>query len=336
MLKDNFISIVLPVFNGEVYLGEAIESILNQTYTNFELIIVNDCSSDQSNLIAEKFQKRDNRIKIIHNSINKKLPASLNIGHRAAKGDYLTWTSHDNLLKPDFLEVLENEALKQNAPVVYSNFDIIDDKGKIIREHNAEPANQLLFGNTVGTSFLYKREVYDTLKGYNESLFLVEDYDFWLRAAILFPFAKVNENIYAYRLQEHSLTTAIQQDGQIKKEHAAALFAMFSSIAKELNWDTSTLDFVLSKHLNKPYALKTYFINRISIKRDVLVFTKLQQQSSFKHSGVYFYLRSLLKKNRKEQTLSNVLKIFIREKNILFHKTYSTKETIKLIAKCLF
>lgn len=335
-MKEIIVSIILPVYNGENYLYQAIESILYQSYTNFELIIVNDCSTDASLSIAIDFQNKDHRIQIINNPQNLKLPASLNIGHKAAKGDYLTWTSHDNLLKPNFLELLLSEVIKHKALVVYSNFDVIDDKGKIIREHSAEPANQLLFGNTVGTSFLYKREVYDALKGYNKSLFLVEDYDFWLRASMLFPLVKVNENVYAYRLQKQSLTTAIQKDGQTKKKHADALNTMFSSIAKQENWDSTTLDFILSKHLNKPYALKTYFINSKRIKSDVLAFTKLQQHSSSKCTGIYFYLRSLLKKNKEEQTLSNLVQILIKEKNILLNQTYSLKETFKLIAKCLF
>lgn len=335
-MNTSLISIILPVYNGEDYLPEAIESIICQSYTNFELIIVNDCSTDASLSIARGFQNKDKRIQVISNPQNLKLPASLNTGHKVAKGDYLTWTSHDNLLKPDFLEVLLREVVKQNASVVFSNFDIIDDKGKIIRKQSAEPANQLLFGNTVGTSFLYKREVYDALKGYNESLFLVEDYDFWLRASMHFPLVKVNENLYTYRLQEQSLTKAIHKDGQIKKKHADALNTMFTFVAKQANWDSSTLNFVLSKHLNNPYTLKSYFINRKSIKRDVLAFIKLQQQSSSELTGIYFYLRSLLKKNKEEQTLSNLVQILIKEKNILLHQTYSLKETLKLIAKCLF
>lgn len=330
------ISVILPVYNGAQYLSEAIKSILCQSYTNFELIIVNDCSTDESLTIAKNFQNKDNRIQIINNSHNLKLPSSLNIGHRASKGDYLTWTSHDNLLKPDFLEVLIVESLKQNASVVFTNFDIIDEKATITREHITAPANQLLFGNTIGSSFLYKREVYNALKGYNESLFLVEDYDFWLRASKLYPLVKVNKNVYTYRLQNQSLTSEIQNDVKINKIHSDGLITMFSSIAKKEQWDDSTLDFILSNAMKKPYKLKTYFENKKCIKKDVLDYTQLQNQSSTKYTGIYYYLRNLLKKNKEEQNLINLLTILFIEKNIFFYKTYSFKETFKLMAKCLF
>jgi len=106
---DDLISIVLPVYNGEKYLAVAIDSFLNQTHSNFELIIVNDCSKDSSLAIVERYAARDARIKIINNRENKKLPASLNIGHQLAKGEYITRTSDDNIAKANFLECLLKE-----------------------------------------------------------------------------------------------------------------------------------------------------------------------------------------------------------------------------------
>ena len=72
------VSIILPVYNGEKYLALAIESILQQTYSNFELIIIDDCSTDKSNQIAKSYMKIDSRIKVYKNKKNKKLPKTLN------------------------------------------------------------------------------------------------------------------------------------------------------------------------------------------------------------------------------------------------------------------
>lgn len=94
------ISIILPTYNGQQYIGEAIESIIEQTFQDWELIIVDDCSSDNTLDIIRKYEKQDLRIKVIHNDVNKKLPASLNIGFKYAKGMYLTWTSDDNMYLP--------------------------------------------------------------------------------------------------------------------------------------------------------------------------------------------------------------------------------------------
>lgn len=81
------VSIVLPVYNGEVYLRQAIESVLAQTYENWELIIVDDCSTDGSPAIMDEYAGWDARIKVVHNKENQKLPESLNIGFRQAEGD---------------------------------------------------------------------------------------------------------------------------------------------------------------------------------------------------------------------------------------------------------
>lgn len=85
------ISIVLPTYNGEKYLKQSIESILGQTYTDWELIVVNDCSTDSTQEIIDFYRKKDTRIRTIFNYTNQKLPESLNIGFREAKGEYFTW-----------------------------------------------------------------------------------------------------------------------------------------------------------------------------------------------------------------------------------------------------
>lgn len=80
MLHKKLISIVLPTYNGSRFLRDSIESVVSQTYEHWELIIVNDCSTDNTLKIAKEYEERDSRIRVISNNINKKLPASLNIG----------------------------------------------------------------------------------------------------------------------------------------------------------------------------------------------------------------------------------------------------------------
>lgn len=205
---NELISIVLPTYNGQNYIGEAIQSILNQTYKNWELLIVNDCSTDDTPSILETYAKQDARIKIIHNFVNKKLPASLNIGFNEAKGQYFTWTSDDNKYRPEALERLRQALCEEKYDLVFSNYDIIDENGKFIRERicMGKSTDEIFYGNIVGASFLYKREVQKALGGYAEDKFLVEDYDFWLRAYQQFKFRHINENLYEYRIHDGSLT----------------------------------------------------------------------------------------------------------------------------------
>jgi len=336
MNKLSKVSIILPVYNGASFLSEAIESILNQTYTNFELIIVNDCSTDESATIAENYKSRDKRIKIIHNSINKKLPASLNIGHRAAKGEYLTWTSHDNLLKPVFLETLIKHLEKPDVSVVYSNYDIIDKEGALIRNHQTTPSNQLLFGNVVGASFLYKKEVFINLDGYDEFLFLVEDYDFWLRAAAIFKLYPIKENLYKYRLQNESLTNAIHNLSDTTEVHKKRLTAMFSMLATKLKWNNATLNFILSKHFNNDFDFNSYFKISNIIKKDIGSYTKIQSGGFPVFTGIHLFLRSQLKKNKKNQNIKTLIKILKNERLVFFNPSFSKKETMKLFFKCVF
>ncbi len=100
------VSIVLPCYNGARFLAASLDSILAQTFTDWELIIVNDHSTDASPQIANQYAARDPRIRVIHNETNLKLPASLNVGFGAARAPYLTWTSDDNMAKPDWLSTL--------------------------------------------------------------------------------------------------------------------------------------------------------------------------------------------------------------------------------------
>ena len=100
------VSIVLPTYNGEEYIRQSIDSIRNQTFEDWELIIVNDYSTDGTSLIIREYEKKDSRIIVIENSENKKLPASLNIGFRSATGKYFTWTSDDNRYLPNALQCM--------------------------------------------------------------------------------------------------------------------------------------------------------------------------------------------------------------------------------------
>lgn len=216
MIKP-LVSIVLPVYNGEKYLSQSIESCLNQTYNNLELIIVNDCSKDKTLEISSLYAAKDNRIKIINNLKNMKLPASLNIGHKVAKGNFITWTSDDNFYELNAIEELLQTLLKKQVDIVYSDICLVNDIGDKIREVKFVPFENIIFGNFIGSCFLYSRSVFDRNNGYDENLFLVEDYDFWLRATLHSRFYQLQKRLYNYRIHQGSLTSHISTD--VKKNH---------------------------------------------------------------------------------------------------------------------
>lgn len=175
------VSIIIPVWNGERFLESALNSVVNQTYENLEIILVDDCSTDESFPIMKKFASLDSRIIVVRNQRNSKLPASLNIGFSVATGDWHTWTSDDNILDPDFIETLLAFAESQDLEFVYSNYQIIDEFSNFVQTSFVDPPTNLYKGNCIGASFLYRNEIFSNLGGYDESKAMYEDYDFWIR-----------------------------------------------------------------------------------------------------------------------------------------------------------
>lgn len=205
------VSIILPTYNGEKYIRTSVDSCLSQTYTNIELIIVNDCSKDNTLAIAEAYAKQDARVKIINNPINKKLPLSLNEGFKNASGSYYTWTSDDNYYSPTAIETMVKTIEETGKDLVYANYKIIDDEGKVTDDKFFGDINQsFVKWLGCGACFLYKKEVHDRNNGYDPSTFLIEDYDFFLRAFLHSSFEYMPlQDLYYYRHHDASLTSAM-------------------------------------------------------------------------------------------------------------------------------
>lgn len=212
------ISIVLPVYNGEEYLRQSIDSILAQTYPNFELIIVNDCSTDSTPDIINEYLVKDKRIRVINNETNQRLPKSLNIGFNESKGDYLTWTSDDNLMKPNALNELLHAIKDSDSDLAFSRCDTIDKQGNKIGEtEKIIDLDDIYYNNIVLASFLYKRCLHEELGGYDIGKFLVEDYDFWLRAYRKYKFIFVDKSLYQIRYHGENLGTRYYEEVKLRK-----------------------------------------------------------------------------------------------------------------------
>lgn len=202
------VSIVLPTYNGEKYIEESVMSCLNQTMTDIELIIIDDCSNDNTPHILENLAKQDSRIRVYRNEENLKLPASLNKGFDLASGEYLTWTSDDNLYLENAIEVMVSKLdTNKDINIVYSNVILIDELGNRVGIKKMLPPENILRRNCINACFMFTKEVFQKLNGYDTSLFLVEDYDFWLRAAEEYKFLYIDQELYMYRVPEGSLSS---------------------------------------------------------------------------------------------------------------------------------
>lgn len=202
------VSMVMPVHNGARWLADAIDSVLGQDFTDFELILVDDASRDASPAIMAAAAARDPRVRLLRLDSNVGLPAALNHGFAASRGALHSWTSDDNLLRPQMLERLVATLDAQpGADIVHADFTLIDETGAELGRSRVGPVDRLLHGNNVGACFLYRRRVTEVLGGYDTGLFGVEDYDFWLRAAQHFDFVALHEDLYLYRKHGGSLTS---------------------------------------------------------------------------------------------------------------------------------
>lgn len=222
MCAQPLVSIVLPTYNGARYLAEAVESVIAQSYTNWEMIIVDDASTDRTPDIIAAYAAKDARIRTVRHLSNRRLPGALNSGFEAARGEYLTWTSDDNRFRPD--AIAEMVAFLESHPeigLVYADCSAIDDRGRNVGMfYTAEP-EFLPFGNSVGACFLYSRHVRDQVGKYADDLFLVEDYDYWLRIAKSFKVARLPKDLYLYRAHDQSLSSRRRK--AVNRAHGIAL-----------------------------------------------------------------------------------------------------------------
>ena len=203
------VSIILPVHNGQKYLSGSIESCLAQTHRNLELIIVDDCSSDNSPAIIEMYCAADRRIKLIRNDRNLGLPESLNVGFQSSRGAFLTWTSDDNLYTETAIEYMVQQLCTfTEMGLVYCGVYHIDEAGDLIGPQLPLPPAAIARDNVVTACFLYRREVMDAVGPYRPAYRFVEDWDFFIRACLKFPAKFYYEMCYSYRHHGGSLTSA--------------------------------------------------------------------------------------------------------------------------------
>jgi len=137
---NDMVSIVIPVYNSEKFLRDSLESVIHQTYSNIEIIAINDDSTDNSLEILKQYE---DKIMII-NQQNMGLAQAVNAGIKKMSGHWLKWLSPDDLLYPDAIEILVKEAKKlPENTILYSNWELIDESGKKLRNFSESNYNDL-------------------------------------------------------------------------------------------------------------------------------------------------------------------------------------------------
>lgn len=205
------VTVVLPTYNGAEFLRQSIDSVLGQTYKDIQLILVDDCSTDETPSIISYYARRDPRVHVIRNVENQKLPKSLNIGFSAAEGEYWTWTSDDNWYEPDAIMKMVRY-LDENPDKGLVAADFKKYCGDSITASHIDVTPEHLLEGTIGACFLYRADIAKEVGPYNVECFLAEDFEYWLRMGLRTKFGKINEVLYNYRIHPNSLTGSRMQE----------------------------------------------------------------------------------------------------------------------------
>lgn len=221
------ISVIVPVYNVEKYIEECINSLINQTFTNIEIIIINDGSLDSSGIIVNNIEQKDKRIKVIHQK-NLGLPGARNTGLSIATGEYIGFVDSDDIVKPEMYEVLFNNITENNSDISVCNFSRFDRKNEIknTRYNNStltfEARNSAKFySHALDSSCnkLYRTNIIRNNNLHFESKSIVPQEDFYFLVKYLAHSSKissVSEALYNYRIRKSSITNTKQAEGFIE------------------------------------------------------------------------------------------------------------------------
>lgn len=213
------VSVVMPVYNGEKYLRESMDSILDQSYTDFEFIIIDDCSTDESFDIIRSY--KDTRIRLIRNEENLRLPASLNKGIRLAKGKYIARMDADDISLPNrFFKQVNYMESHPEVAALGASFQAIDCEGCNLYKHHALVDDDLeryyLIPSPLAhpTVMMRRETIVSNNLFYDVKYSSAQDYDLWLRIRKQFKIANLPDVLLKYRIHKKSISSLRSQEQQ--------------------------------------------------------------------------------------------------------------------------
>ncbi|RIZ71942.1 MAG: glycosyltransferase [Methylococcales bacterium] len=287
-MSSPLVSIITPVYNGEQYLSEAIESALAQTYQNFELLIINDGSTDNSAEIIKPFLK-DSRVIYIEQK-NAGVAAARNTAIKQARGKYIGFLDQDDCWLPDKLSTqIQFLEKKPELAFVHSRQDYIQADGVVITDYPKDWVTDL-HGNCFVELFkrnrisvltvLLRKKVIDEIGFFNEAVSRVDDYELWLRICSKYPIDFQDEKLALYRCHDtnasHEYVKMEQAElnalGNFYKKNKEAFmlmdknilnhrfFVLHTDVANNFFWQEHNYSFALHHYLKalyfKPFCWK--------------------------------------------------------------------------------
>ncbi|SHG05785.1 Glycosyltransferase, GT2 family [Flavobacterium segetis] len=234
MQSNALVTVICLCFNHEKFVVEALNSVLNQTHKNIQLIVADDFSTDNSVQVIEKWLKKHLEIPFLVNKQNLGNTKTFNQCLKLAKGEYIIDLAADDLLNKDCIaNQLKGfkESKYEKLGLIYGNAELINENGIHIKNYfetnsnleriKKQPTGDIYIGllngnnNLCSISSLVKREVFDTLNGYDENL-AYEDYDFWIRASRIYNFDYVDKILVQKRVLKDSMYTLLTKKNNKK------------------------------------------------------------------------------------------------------------------------
>lgn len=291
-MKDSKVTVLMSVYNGEKYLREAIDSILNQTFRNFEFLIINDGSTDRTAEILESYN--DPRIKIINNERNMGLTKSLNKGLKMARGEYIARMDADDISEPNRLKKqVEFLDMHPSIGVVGINSYIIDESGNILTKMERPTSHEKIIAKILGEnqmvhgSLMMRKKLLETRGYYDEEFVLAQDYELLLRLSSITKLANLSEQLHRWRRDtSRGISTT-------KRKYQIAVRDKIRKVFLEKNYslDKNYINLVLDNFLSNPkdpilYEYLTKILKDISFIPYFLIKLKIFLYS-LKKKGIY-------------------------------------------------
>lgn len=300
------VSVIIPVYNSEVYLREAVQTVLDQTEQDIEVILVNDQSSDSSGMICDEISEKDSRVEAVHLSVNKGICGARNEGLKRASGEYIAFCDNDDFFAPDLIEENYQTAKKYNADMVKFGRKLIDvdSEGKVLRQKESpipqsfyfegkdELLNQFFYVKSFGIltnvwNGLYKLSVIkENDIWFDENMrFGSEDADFSFRFFDITHNLAINPKSYYIHYRRNAFSTS-------RKFSMNKIESMIKA-AKSESFIWNQIDNTLDNKIQKVIAKNNHVIN-------IAMYQILHENSPLK----YKEKRELLKKLRETDHLN--------------------------------
>lgn len=319
------VSVLLPVYNGEKYVSDTIKSILKQTYTNIELIIINDCSTDYSEEIILSFN--DKRIRYYKNVSNLKLIQTLNKGLVLSKGKYIVRIDADDIAHPDRIQI-QVDFLEKNPEYI-----LVGSKVQLLKNDKLvdefidyfEEDLDIKFAMTIYCPFIHpsviirKSVLVEYQIEYDSSFLHAEDYVLWIKLSKYGKFHNLNQVLLTYRIHDEQISSKFL-DFQLKQMRKI-----------QIDYISENFPFLEKKEIDFIFFSEGICDLNIIISKLERIFSSKSLNSNAKKRFVSKKYKNLVLDNKNRVNLINLIKILFN--NHIFSCRFTIKQKISLIRK---